>query len=104
MTSVVADCKRLEPERSTFDLSSPIRPALTGPGALQSFGPQQALVTVLLSVGRASSQVGHVHGTGYVFADVGRATHYHTDWIVPYWRYSLTKVARVGSHLFYVRG
>jgi len=40
---------------------------------------------------------------GYVFPDVGRATHYHTDWIVPYWRDSLVKVARVGPHLFYVR-
>jgi len=40
---------------------------------------------------------------GYVFPDVGRATHYHADWMVPYWRDSQTKVARVGSHLFYVR-
>jgi len=40
---------------------------------------------------------------GYVFADVGRATHYHTDWMVPYWRDSLTKVAKVETHLFYVR-
>lgn len=40
---------------------------------------------------------------GRVFADVGRATHYHTDWMVPYWRDSLVKVARVRSHLFYVR-
>lgn len=41
--------------------------------------------------------------TGYVFADVGQATHYHADWMVPYWRDSLVKVARVGTHLFYVR-
>lgn len=40
---------------------------------------------------------------GHVFADVGGATHYHTDWLVPYWRDSLVKVARVGTHLFYVR-
>ncbi len=40
---------------------------------------------------------------GRVFADVGEATHYHTDWMVPYWRDSLVKVARVGTHLFYVR-
>lgn len=40
---------------------------------------------------------------GYVFADVGRATNYHTDWMVPYWRGSLVKVARVRTHLFYVR-
>lgn len=41
---------------------------------------------------------------GHVFAEVGRATHYHADWIVPYWRDSLVKVARVGPHLFYLRG
>jgi spore germination cell wall hydrolase CwlJ-like protein len=40
---------------------------------------------------------------GYVFAAVGRATHYHTDWMVPYWRDTLVKVGRVRSHLFYVR-
>lgn len=41
--------------------------------------------------------------SGRVFAAVGGATHYHADWMVPYWRDSLTKIARVGSHLFYVR-
>ncbi len=40
---------------------------------------------------------------GQVFADVGRATHYHTDWMVPYWRDSLVKVGRIDTHLFYVR-
>lgn len=41
---------------------------------------------------------------GAVFSEVGQATHYHADWIVPYWRGSMTKIARVGPHLFYVRG
>ncbi len=40
---------------------------------------------------------------GRVFPDVGRATHYHADWMVPYWRDTMTKVAKVDSHLFYVR-
>lgn len=40
---------------------------------------------------------------GRVFAEVGGATHYHADWMVPYWRDSLTKVAQIGTHLFYVR-
>ena len=38
---------------------------------------------------------------GYVFASVGTATHYHTDWIAPYWSRSLVKVAQVHSHIFY---
>jgi hypothetical protein len=40
---------------------------------------------------------------GRVFSDVGGATHYHADWMVPYWRDSLTKIAQVGSHIFYIR-
>jgi spore germination cell wall hydrolase CwlJ-like protein len=38
---------------------------------------------------------------GYVFAPVGTATHYHTDWIVPYWIGTLDKIARVNTHIFY---
>jgi hypothetical protein len=41
---------------------------------------------------------------GHVFVNVGRATHYHTDWMVPYWRGSLAKIAQVGTHIFYRRG
>jgi spore germination cell wall hydrolase CwlJ-like protein len=40
---------------------------------------------------------------GYVFPQVGTATHYHTDWIVPYWSASLDKIAKVDSHIFYRR-
>lgn len=42
--------------------------------------------------------------SGGVFREVGRATHYHADWMVPYWRDSLVKVGKVGPHLFYERG
>lgn len=38
---------------------------------------------------------------GYVFADVGTATHYHADWVVPYWRGALAKIAQVDTHIFY---
>jgi hypothetical protein len=38
---------------------------------------------------------------GSVYAPVGWATHYHTNWVVPYWSSSLTKVANVGTHIFY---
>ena len=38
---------------------------------------------------------------GAVFAPVGLATHYHADWMVPYWSASLDKVAQIGSHIFY---
>lgn len=39
--------------------------------------------------------------SGAVFRPVGYATHYHTDWVVPYWQSSLDKIARVGTHLFF---
>lgn len=38
---------------------------------------------------------------GAVFARVGHSTHYHTDWVVPYWSSSLDKVAEVNTHLFF---
>lgn len=38
---------------------------------------------------------------GKVFKPVGYATHYHTNWVVPYWSSSLTKLANVGTHIFY---
>ncbi|MDZ7587905.1 MAG: cell wall hydrolase [Parasphingorhabdus sp.] len=38
---------------------------------------------------------------GAVFAKVGTATHYHTDWVHPYWSESLTKLAAVDTHLFF---
>lgn len=39
--------------------------------------------------------------SGSVFSKVGNATHYHTDWVVPYWSSSLDKVSAVGTHLFF---
>jgi hypothetical protein len=38
---------------------------------------------------------------GAVFAPVGWATHYHADYVVPYWASTLTKNAVVGAHNFY---
>lgn len=38
---------------------------------------------------------------GRVFAGVGNATHYHTDWVHPYWSPRLVKLARVETHLFF---
>lgn len=38
---------------------------------------------------------------GAVYAPVGHATHYHTDWVAPPWSGELDKIARVGPHLFF---
>ena len=39
--------------------------------------------------------------SGAVFKQVGYATHYHTDWVVPYWQSSLDKITAVKTHLFF---
>lgn len=39
--------------------------------------------------------------SGYVVTEVGTATHYHTDWVDPYWRPSLDQITQVGDHVFY---
>ncbi|HEX8302399.1 cell wall hydrolase [Sphingomonas sp.] len=39
--------------------------------------------------------------SGSVYAPVGHATHYHTDWVVPYWSASLEKITEVHTHLFF---
>lgn len=38
---------------------------------------------------------------GAIDPRVGLATHYHTDWVVPYWSAKLDKIAKVGTHLFF---
>ena len=38
---------------------------------------------------------------GYVESSVGLATHYHTQWVVPYWRSDLVKLRTIGAHIFY---
>jgi spore germination cell wall hydrolase CwlJ-like protein len=38
---------------------------------------------------------------GYVMKKVGEATHYHAEYVAPYWSPTLVKVAVVGQHIFY---
>jgi spore germination cell wall hydrolase CwlJ-like protein len=38
---------------------------------------------------------------GYVHAPVGYSTHYHANYVVPYWASSLIKSANIGTHIFY---
>jgi spore germination cell wall hydrolase CwlJ-like protein len=38
---------------------------------------------------------------GRIFVPVGYSTHYHADYVVPYWAASLDKTAVVGRHIFY---
>ncbi|MEP6868774.1 MAG: cell wall hydrolase [Novosphingobium sp.] len=50
---------------------------------------------------RRAQAAGKAGLSGYVDPQVGRATHYHADYVVPYWQSSLDKMAQVHAHLFY---
>lgn len=38
---------------------------------------------------------------GFVEENVGSATHYHADYVAPYWAPTLVKMTKVGAHIFY---
>jgi spore germination cell wall hydrolase CwlJ-like protein len=38
---------------------------------------------------------------GFVMKDVGAATHYHANYVYPYWAPTLVKLNTVGTHIFY---
>jgi hypothetical protein len=38
---------------------------------------------------------------GRVAPEVGMATHYHTDWVAPYWAERLVKMRQIDTHIFY---
>ncbi len=38
---------------------------------------------------------------GHVAADVGTATHYHADYVHPWWSPTLAKITQIGAHIFY---
>lgn len=63
-------------------------------GALTRWRPTEAAWARARTVATAAL-------SGAVFRPVGYATHYHTDWVVPYWQSSLDKIAGVGAHLFF---
>ena len=39
--------------------------------------------------------------SGAVEPSVGMATHYHANYVMPYWASSLDKVSQIGTHIFY---
>ena len=38
---------------------------------------------------------------GLVEPSVGMATHYHANYVIPYWAPKLDKIAQIGTHIFY---
>ena len=48
-----------------------------------------------------SRKVAEAALAGYVMGEVGTATHYHADYVAPYWGPTLVKVKQIGAHIFY---
>lgn len=38
---------------------------------------------------------------GFVYKGVGTSTHYHADYVFPYWAVTLVKLKQIGAHIFY---
>jgi len=72
-------------------------------GCQFSFACDHALTrwTPTADAWRRAREVAAAALSGSVYKPVGYATHYHTDWVVPYWQASLDKVVAVHSHLFF---
>ena len=48
-----------------------------------------------------SRRVAQAALAGRVAAEVGSATHYHADYVVPRWAFTLGKLDKIGTHIFY---
>lgn len=55
----------------------------------------------MASYWRASREVARAALAGHVERSVGTSTHYHADYVLPYWAFRLDKVEQVGRHIFY---
>lgn len=53
------------------------------------------------SIWLRSRQIAQEALAGKVFDAVGHSTHYHADYVVPYWADSLDKAVQIGRHIFY---
>jgi spore germination cell wall hydrolase CwlJ-like protein len=63
-------------------------------GAMLRYSPSPVAWARARSIARAALE-------GSVYRPVGHATHYHTEWVVPYWSASLDKIVEVHTHLFF---
>ncbi|HSG33000.1 MAG TPA: cell wall hydrolase [Sphingomonadaceae bacterium] len=59
------------------------------------------LRTPLRAQWEQSREVAKAALAGFVEKSVGSATHYHADYVVPKWAYTLDKLQQQGRHIFY---
>ena len=54
-----------------------------------------------LQAWKEAEQVAAAALDGFVDRSVGAATHYHADYVAPYWAPRLAKIVQIGAHIFY---
>ena len=54
-----------------------------------------------LGAWREAERVAAAALDGFVERTVGAATHYHADYVAPYWAPRLAKISKIGAHIFY---
>ena len=54
-----------------------------------------------LGAWKAAEAVAAAALDGFVERQVGAATHYHADYVAPYWAPRLAKITQIGAHIFY---
>ena len=59
------------------------------------------LRTPMPDIYRRAEQYAREALAGYVVRDVGTATFYHADYVLPYWAPTLSKIQAIGRHIFY---
>ena len=71
-------------------------------GCQFSFTCDGALVrTPIAAIWRENRKIAEAALNGFVMPAVGLATHYHADYVAPYWAPNLVKVSQIGAHIFY---
>ena len=73
----------------------------TRPNRLQFPFLRRSLAAGRCHAWRRASDVAKAALSGAVYGPAGHATHYHANYVVPYWAASLAKNAVVGAHIFY---
>lgn len=72
------------------------------PGCQFSFACDGSLArTPMASLWRRSNEIAKAALAGHVYKQVGMATHYHANYVLPYWAPKLAKIEQVGAHIFY---
>jgi len=57
--------------------------------------------TPLVNQWGESRKVAQAALAGHVEPSVGSATHYHADYVLPRWAFTLDKIEKIGAHIFY---